>query len=280
MSILFSLPVHESNEVVRDTIANARAYNPGCRFVLHVSAAFKDFDDSIGDDSDVWVNPMRFPTVHAHSQVPTHLTNYIHAHNAGIPFTHLCILHTSEMFVKPGMYDHIKDLDYSLWFTDATQPRVGVWPPWVNSYQNRVFKDLFDPQDPSHYLGNLIEGNYFRRELFHEIVMWTRQHYNIMDMLWPWAAEEVYFPTLANHFGGGRNFGHPYCCFHHKTHFVDNTKDVDDIRANKTVTFWQPNNFVYNKVPFPGLHLYSIKRISRESTDPIRSYINSLPVYA
>jgi hypothetical protein len=59
---------------------------------------------------------------------------------------------------------------------------------------------------------------------------------------------------------------------------VDNVQDVDDIRANKSVTFWQPNNFVYNKIPFPGLHLYSIKRISRDLDDPIRSYINGLPV--
>lgn len=276
MTILFSLPVHESNDVVRDTIANARKYNPDSVFMLHVSAGFADYDISIEKIPGVFANPIRFPTVHAHSQVPTHLTNYAHAHNLGLSFTHLCVLHTSEMFVKPGMQDHIKDLDYSLWFTDATQPRVGVWPPWTQSYANQTFRDLFDPYDPSYYLGNLIEGNYFRRELFHEIVLWTQRHYNIMDMIWPYAAEEVFFPTLANHFGGGKNFGHPYCCFHHKTHFVDNTQDVDDIRANRDATFWQPNNFVYNKVPFPSKNLYSIKRISRELSDPVRSYINSL----
>ena len=278
MAILFSLPVHEHNDVVRDTISNARRFNPNSFFVIHASAAFTDFDQSIGDIDGVIINPLRFHTVHAHSQVSTHITNYIHAYNSGLNFTHLSVLHTSEMFVKKGMYDYVKSLDYSLWFTNATQPRVGVWPPWINSFNNKVFKDLFDPHDPSYYLGNLIEGNFFRQELFHKIAEWTVNNYDVTNMMWPYAAEEVYFPTLANFFGGGKNFGHPYCCFHHKTHYVDNYTDIDDIRANKMVTFWQPNNFVYNKIPFPSLHLYSIKRINRELHDPVRHYINSLPV--
>lgn len=278
MTVLFSLPVHEHNDVVRNTIANAKHYNPDSVFVLHVSAAFSDFDFTIGDQDNVLINPVRFHTVHAHSQVSTHITNYIHAYNSGIDFSHLAVLHTSEMFVKTGMNDYINNLDYSLWFTDATQPRVGVWPPWVNSFSQQIFKNLFDPHDPSYYLGNLIEGSFYRRDLFHKIAEWTVNNYDVMNMMWPYAAEEVYFPTLANFFGEGKRFGHPYCCFHHKTHYVDNTQDVDDIRANRMVTFWQPNNFVYNKIPFPSLNLYSIKRISRDTNDPIRHYINSLPV--
>ncbi len=277
MTILFSVPVHERNDVVRNTIANAKKYNPDSVFVLHVASSFVDFDFSIGNLDGVLINPARFNTVHAHSQVPTHITNYLHAYNSGVKFSHLAVLHTSEMFVKAGMCNYIDQLDYSIWFTDANQPRVGAWPPWVNSFSNKIFKNLFDPYDPSYYLGNLIEGSFYRQELFHKIVEWTVNNYDILNMMWPYAIEEVYFPTLANFFGGGKRFGHPYCCFHNKTHFIDDVKDVDDIRANRMVTFWQPNNFVYNEIPFPSLHLYSIKRISREIDDPIRRYINNLP---
>jgi hypothetical protein len=278
MTILFSIPVHEHNDVVRNTIANAKKYNPDSAFVLHVSAGFRDFDPAIADIDNVFINPTRFATVHGHSQVPVHITNYIHAYNCGINFDYLTMMHTSEMFIKSGMHNYIKQFDYSLWFDRKSQPRVGAWPPWVVSFRDKIFKDLFDPYDPSYYLGNMIEGNFFKKELFHKIVEWTVNNYNVMDMLWTYVTEEIYFPTLANFFGGNKQFGHPYCCFHHKTHYVDNTQDVDDIRANKLVTFWQPNNFVYNKIPFPSLHLYSIKRINRELNDPIRAYINSLPI--
>ena len=277
MTILFSTPVHESNEVIRDTLNNARKYNPGCIFVLHVSAGFKDFDETIADASDVLINPIRFRTIHSRtSHVPLHFTNYLHAYNKGVQFDHVCILHTSEMFVKHGMEDYIKNYDYSLWFNEDTQPREPAWPPYAVSFQNKVFKTLFDGNDSRNYLGNVLEGHWWSRELFEQMFQWTSKHYDIMTMMWPYAAEEVYFATLIHHLSTTKNYGHPYCCFHHKTHYVDNTQDVDDIRANVDITFWQPNNFLYNKVPFPGKNLYSIKRINRDLEDPIRRYINSL----
>lgn len=282
MTILFSMPVHESNESVRDTLANAMRYNPDARFVLHVSSSFSDFDESITDGDRIHVNPIRFPTIHSQtSHVPLHLTNFKHAVDIGIGFDRVCILHTSEMFVKPGLYDHIKRYDYSLWFDEETQPRVRIWPPFWVSYTNGVFGNLFDPTDQSRYLGNVLEGNWWSRDLFQQIYDWSERTHGIKNMLWPYAAEECFFPTLANHFGKGKAVYHPYCCFHHKTHYVDNTIDVDDIRSNKPdIVFWQPNNFIYKKWPFPGRHLYSIKRINRDLSDPIRRYINSLPVNA
>jgi len=277
MTILFSTPVHENNDNIRDTLANARKYNPNCVFVLHVSANFKDFDYSIGNTPDVLINPIQFATVHSQtSHVPLHFTNYKHAVDNNIDFDYVCVLHTSEMFIKPGMEDYIKNYAYSLWFDQDTQPRVSIWPPFQVSYTNRIFQDLFDGSDPRNYVGNLIEGHWWKRELFEKMYQWTAAHYDIMQMLWPYACEEVYFATLGHHLAKGQPFGHPYCCFHHKNHYVDNTQDVDDVRANKDVVFWQPNNWVYNKVPFPGRHLYSIKRINRDLDDPIRKYINSL----
>lgn len=282
MSILFSLPVHENNDAIRDTIANARLYNPGSTFVLHVSASFGDFDASIAEKADTLVNPIRFPTVHSQtSHVPIHLTNFKHAVEKGAAFDRVCVLHTSEMFVKPGLYDHIKRYEYSIWFDEITQPREPKWPPFWVSYSNGIFKDLFDPRDQRHYLGNVIEGHWWSRDLFQRIHDWSEREYGIMNMLWPYAAEECFFPTIANHFAKGKPVYHPYCCFHHKTTYVDNTKDIDDIRQNKPdIVFWQPNNFVYHGWSFPGRHLYSIKRINRDPGDPIRRYINSLPVQA
>lgn len=282
MTILFSLPVHESNDAVRDTLANARRFNPGCLFSIHVSASFKDFDESIRNDPDVLINPVRFSTVHSQtSHVPLHLTNFKHAVDSGAQFDRICILHTSEMFVKQGLYEHIRRYEYSLWFDEETQPRVRIWPPFWTSYTNRVFKDLFDPEDKRNYLGNVLEGHWWSRELFQTIYDWSEREYGVMSMLWPYAAEECFFATLANHFGKGKPVYHPYCCFHHKTHYVDNTKDVDDIRANRpNIVFWQPNNFVYEGWSFPGRHLYSIKRINRDLDDPVRRYINSLPTQA
>lgn len=278
MSILFSTPVHENNEIVRDTLANARKYNPGCMFVLHVSRSFKDFDfDIIFESNDVIINPTRFNTIHGRSShVPLHLTNYKYAVERNMQFDHVCILHTSEMFLKYGMEDYIKSYEYSLWFNQDDQPRVDIWPPFVTSYNNRIFKDLFDGDDKRNYVGNLIEGHWWQRDLFEKMYKWSESNYNIFSMTWNYAAEECYFATLGHHLSSTKNYSFPYNAFHHKTHYVDNITDVNDIIENKDIVFWQPNNWIYNKVPFSSKNIYSIKRISRDIDDPIRKYINTL----
>lgn len=274
--ILFSIPVHECNDVIRDTINNATKYNPGCMCVLHVSQVFADFDWTIGSMPSVLINPTRFHTRHSQiSHVPIHFTNYRWAVEQGVAFDQMCVMHTSEMFIKRGMEDYIKNYEYSLWFDQDTQPREEQWPPYRISRANKIFKDLFDPEDPRNYLGNLIEGHWWSRDLFERMWQWTSERYKIDKMTWPFAAEECYFATLGHHLSTTKNYSHPYNCFHHKNHYVDNYTDVDDIIANKMVTFWQPNNFRYLKWPFPSKNLYSIKRINRDLLDPVRMYINT-----
>jgi hypothetical protein len=275
--ILFSVPVHENNDVVRDTLNNARKYNPGCIFVLHVSLGFHDFDFSIGEYSDVLINPIRFRTVHSRtSHVPLHFTNYIHAVNKQVNFNQVCILHTSEMFIKYGTEEYIKQYPYALWFGPNEQPRVDTWPPYIISFSHKIFKGLFDGNDPHNYVGNLIEGHWWNRELFEKMYNWTIKHYDMMLIDWPYACEEVFFATLGHHLSENKNYGIPYCGFYNKIHYVNDINDINDIRENKDVVIWQNNNWTYMKVPFPSKNLYSIKRISRELNDPIRRYINSL----
>jgi hypothetical protein len=139
-----------------------------------------------------------------------------------------------------------------------------------------LFKDLFPVNQSDHYLGNLIEGSWWSRELFQEMYDWTTRHYELSELQLPWAAEECFFPTLAWHILGGGVHKHPYCAFHHADHYLPDTSLVDDIRAGNDVTFWQPHNFVYDYAPYPSKGLFSVKRVARDQTDPIRYYISYL----
>lgn len=275
--ILFSIPAHERADTVLDTIQNSRRMNgEGHSYMIHASANWGDFDPDALAAPDIYFNPYRFATQHAHCQIPTHITNFMYAEELGIDFTHMAVLHTSELFVRPGMPEHIRSTDHSLWFTPDNQPAEMTWPPFHNAYMMAMFGDLFNPRMMENYLGNLIEGSWWSRKLFGEITEWTNSHYNVMGMNWDWAAEECYFPTLSWHLSGGKNFLHPYCAFYHADHYLQRTDFVDDIRAGNPVTFWQPHNFVYNYEPFPSQGLFSVKRINRELDDPMRVYINQL----
>lgn len=278
-AVLFSVPVHESNDTILATIANSRRFN-GLQhsYMLHVDANWQGFDPSITSLHNVYVNPQRWPTQHAHSQIATHMTNFIAAIDLGLDFQYIAILHTSEMFVRRGMHDHIVGTDHALWFTPDTQPHgMQAWPPMDFAQQLSLFKDLFPANDRQGYLGNILEGSWWSRELFAEMLSWTLRHYDLGQLQLPWAAEECFFPTLAWHLSGqGGNHRHPYCAFHHADHFLPDTALVDGIRAGQDVTFWQPHNFVYDYRPFPSQGLFSVKRLPRDLADPVRQYIACL----
>lgn len=276
-TVLFSMPCHESHEAVNVNISNLRRFN-GLQhpIVIHADSGWNEFDPERVDFSDIYVNPTRYRTQHAHSQIATHISNYLTAVERGVEFDYVAVYHTSEMFVKRGMHDHIARYDYSLWFTPENQPKDFGWPPLRNAIEMNLFKDLFPANDVDSYLGNLLEGSWWSRDLFKEIVDWTLYYYDLEDLRLPWAVEECFFPTLSWHLSGGKRFTHPYCAFHHKDHYIQDRTLIDNIRAGRDITCWQPQNFVYDWKPIPSEGFYSVKRVSRDLEDPIRHYISWL----
>ena len=268
-TVLFSLPVHESNETIRDTINNVRRMvgwqHP---IVIHVDANWSGFDPSFVYEHNVYVNPQRWPTQHAHCQIPTHVSNFQHAVELGLTFTHMAILHTSELFVRSGMPEHISGYEHSVWFTPESQPRDPNWPPMWHAAQTW--------QGLPYYIGNLVEGSWYSRDLFAEMSRFILRFHTLDQLVLPYALEECLFPTLSCLLTNGKNHTHPYCAFKHDEHFLSDTQFVDDIRAGNPVTFWQPHNFVYDYKPFPSHGLYSVKRMARDMDDKIRSYIRQL----
>jgi len=268
-TVLFSIPVHESNDTIRDTIVNVRRFAGSDHpIMLHVSAGWHGFDAGIAKLPNVHVNPRRWPTGHAHSQVPTHVSSFLQAEGLGLRFNRMVIMHTSELLIREGMSDHISAYDHSAWFTPDTQPRDSLWPP-----MNHV-KQLAPGFD--HYLGNLLEGSWYDRTLFHDMCAWIMRRWSLNDLMLPVALEESLFPTLAWDLTRGGWYAHPYCAFKHDQHFLSDRQFIEDIRAGRPVTFWQPHNFVYAYAPFPSQGIYSVKRIDRRVEDPMRMMVRQL----
>jgi hypothetical protein len=126
------------------------------------------------------------------------------------------------------------------------------------------------------YLGNLVEGSWYHRDLFAEMARFILRFHTLDQLLLPYALEECLFPTLSWLLTNGKNHTHPYCAFKHDEQFLSDIQFVDDIRAGNAVTFWQPHNFVYDYAAFPSTGIYSVKRIARNMDDKIRSHIRQL----
>jgi hypothetical protein len=276
-TILFSIPAHENQAVLDDAIANARKWNgEHHQFIIMANATWSDFDPAQLKTPGVWLNPHRITSKHGNAHIVHHIMNFQVAVANKLEFDYFAVMHTNELFVRQGLTDRITQSDYALWFGPDSQPHEMAWPALRNAYQDRLFKDLFDGSDLHNYLGNLIEGSWWSRELFQEIVDWSMANYSYDQLWFDWAAEECYFPTLAYHLSGRSPFLTPYCAFNHNSHDIMHTEFIDAVRSNSALTFWQPHNFVYQWAPVSTDGIFSVKRIARRMDDPVRSYIRSL----
>jgi hypothetical protein len=271
LHILFSLPVHEKNGIVRLTLANVRQHVPDSTVMLHVSEGFADFDWSISDLPNVLINPNRFSTIHGYSQFGIHVTNHAHAISRGLLYDRFCVLHTSEMFLRTGLENRVSAHSHALWYTRETMPSDPDWWPMRHAIRTRILEDTVP--DRSWYLGSLLEGMWIHREIMDLIWKWSIARPQLLNSQIPWTMEEILLPTLTNWFAGGQPGGLPYNAFFDKASI--SIEDVDRVLAGESVALWATNcwNTSGNPVFSDGNKILSIKRLLRDLSDPVRQHI-------
>lgn len=271
MAILFSLPVHERNDIVRLTIANAQQHNPGCTIAIHVSAGFTDFDWSIRDLPGVVISPFQHGTRHGFNQLGIHLSNHAMAAACGIRYDHFCVLHTSEMFIRSGLEHHIGDRPYATWHDRTTQPRTTDWHPMRFALRIGLFDGTVP--DRSWYIGHILEGMWIRRDIMERIHAWCSRMPALFSTEVDWTAEEIVLPTLANWFGEERGCKEPYNAFHDGA--LATIEYVDAAIAQRPVAVWPMNqwNTTGQLIMSDGRHIHSVKRLARDLDDPVRQHL-------
>ena len=110
MTIIYSLPVHESIEVIIDTINNINEYSPD-NIIIHINPSFSQFqkqDTSIFNN--VFINPQQIPFEWGGSLLNIHNSNFIFAKTLDIQFDYYCLFSSNQMFVAYGFNKHIKNI--------------------------------------------------------------------------------------------------------------------------------------------------------------------------
>lgn len=285
----------DPNLIIRNNLDNIFKFNSNVEVVIHVNKSFDEFDDSIGTLDHVHVNPKRYHVLHpivngskvAHSALTSYLTSYKHALDLGLEFDYVTIVHSSEMFVKPNCLAYMQQSEYSGWHPPRQEKdlfRTAVYPVFMNTLktQNRdLFCGLFDPLDPLNYGVGQVEGSFYTKELFTRIYNWFDSHYDIETLnQWNIYAEEIMIPTLAYYLSDSKSPSAPINAFFvDKGHVpLDSMEHIHEIRNNKPVFCWGPIQYgTYRAVD--STHLYTVKRVNRTLTDPVRQGISNLSVY-
>lgn len=274
----------DPNLVVRSNINNIKRFNPNAKILFHVNAGFESFDiDGISQIEDVYINPKRFSVTHGKSQLGSIISSMQYAIDNNIDFDYITITHSGEMFVKEGMCDYIKNHEFSSWYPPGRPKNLAGWQPYesVVSLYGRLydlFCDLVNPLDQDKLSAGFIEGSFFRKDLVIKIVNWFKDHFDINTLNnLDFVAEELLIPTISYYLSETKspatscnvillNNGH-----NPQTDMIQ----VNRIRNNQPILAWTPNQFGGDDL-IDSTHIYSLKRINRIITDPVRQQILNL----
>ncbi len=294
--ILFSIPVHEQVEVVRDQIENFQRFVPGSRFVLHVARQWLEKEPGLRAHLEVpgrvWVNSQHLYSGHGDGLVlKIHVSNFLHAEKEDIEFEHICLHASNDMFVAAGVEQYITPHDAGVfgWNAEAYDTWANTAPAKQDARLRTMQKELA-PGSTLQF--SQVEGSFYRRALFkqfaesfvrlgwHELrrpvrfslgqsgamtrfIQRVRNRRGFRTVLarFFYPKEEIYPPTLLR--PHSTSTVTPYCYVNWQNGLRISAAEVDAIRSG---THEHPS---YQRV-------FAVKRVDRRMDDSLRAYIRSL----
>ncbi len=292
--ILISLLVHEKPEVVLDQIANFKKYAPEAGIVIHPARQFlesSDILDELKGVENVWVNPQPFYTGFG-LVLKCHVSNFLFAQKAGIPFTHYCLHASNDMFVRPGMEDYVRQHDFGFFQHDLSSDS-DLFSQWIPDFhQDRAYRKIMrDISATPTNFASQVEGTFYPNEAFDQFAQLVMRHawreslllpgyvhgtnLNLIDFVnklgqtrgrrkymgkYSYPREEFYQPNFFSVICPSP--AAPYCFMNWEAELKVTTQDIDDIRNGL--------------VPLEGYQeLFAVKRVARDLDDPLRKIIQS-----
>ena len=268
---MISIPVHERAEVVIDQICNYKFFCPECGIVLHISKGFNWKDSLIKEENflsalskfeNVFVNPTRLNTAHA-DMVHTHISNFEYVSKIA-EFEYFSMEASNALFVR-----HMPPISNC----DADFNNNGFLEKMLSLYwHSKTLKDEYLygilaclNADFSAVRKSQIEGSFYRKELFQEIIDVINKVYryelvqNKDRIIYP--REEIYYPTIAS--------------------LLNKDGKLKIVHPNYTCIFWGNKNFVPTEQQIMEVAQgkiqgqYAVKRVLRRIDDPARVYIGT-----
>ncbi|MGE6740868.1 hypothetical protein ACQKGC_11390 [Allorhizobium pseudoryzae] len=279
--LLFSLPVHEKPEIVRDQIENINYFAPGSHICIHISQLAENLRDEFKtacDFDNVTINPVSYESVWSGGILHTHIANFEHALEVGVDFDKIVLISSNELLVKPGLVEYVAanmigaqtevyedSADWGVFCDKHLQM------PGMQAFLARLHLPLF--------FGGQAEGQFFPKNIFQILSNNYRQCFPMAPVGFP--IEEAIPATVAARFAfTGVDVVPPITFCDYCTNIEINQEVIDQIRRGtgtifaRTVprTLQSPH---INKSVLKGV--FAVKRVPREDCD-LRRYVRSLMV--
>jgi hypothetical protein len=194
--ILFSIPVHERQDIIHNQIENIFYYNPTSIIILHINPTFTSFSPiyltSIYEN--VLINPNQYTYIHGKGLMWIHIQNFLYAMEQEVEFDTFVMLSSNEMFFQSGLDKHVKKYKNGIQLVKYNSKNS-----WHNFHKNlqtlSPFKEMLQFFQQSHFYGGQAEGNFFERDVFMKISETYLRFFGKTE-LYSFETEEVVLQTI------------------------------------------------------------------------------------
>lgn len=166
--LLFSIPVHEKQEIVNNTIENIFNFNPNCKIILHINKSFNEFDKIFSDYHNLYFNKTNINYSKGHDLLAYHVSNFNYCINNNLDFNYFIFCASNELYIKHGAINYIKAFKNGIQILQEYQ--YNDWHNFKkNIHEKNFILDLFKIIDNNELCGGQAEGQFFEKDIFKKI---------------------------------------------------------------------------------------------------------------
>jgi hypothetical protein len=195
--ILFSIPVHERPDLVREQIENINYFCPGSLIYIHIAEDTTESRDDFARQcrfDNVVINPKSYPVVPSSGYLHTHVSNFLLAINQGVEFDKILLMTAEELLVKHGLAEHVSK--YPAGVQTEVFDLAAEWGVFREDFlKAEPIQNFLKSLELPLYFGGQAEGQFLSKKIFSQLTRVYAQNFPMGPCGFP--IEEVFPPTVA-----------------------------------------------------------------------------------
>ena len=271
--LLFSIPIHEKQDIVNNLIENILNYNPNSNIILHVNKSFKNFNPKLTVFPNVYINSLSFNYQYAKGLLWIHINNFLEAIRLNINFKYFIIISSNEMFIKYGLNNYIQEYKNGAQIVEYNNNIK--WHNFQKNIEKTVqMQNLLNDLKLNTFYGGQTEGQFYEKEIFQKIAYIYLKHYGTNELS-SFETEEILSQTIFKSFN--LNYTLPFTLQNYSNNIIFDESMINLIRSNEIII---PKNFINDSLlESPHINndcksIFSIKRVDR-SDNKLRRYLSN-----
>lgn len=272
--LLFSIPVHEKQDIINNQLENIFNYNAGCKIILHINKKYTDFDIKESNYPNLFINTNRYKYIHGKGLFWIHAQNFLNAIEQNIDFEYFSIISSNEMFIKNGLIKYIEKYKNGLQIVPF-DPRSS----WHNFHKNiesdEIMNKMINDLGLETFCGGQTEGQFYEKHVFQKIIDIYLQYFGNKE-IHNFETEEIIPQTIFKYLN--LPYTYPFTLQNYCNDIEFSEVVIKSIIDNKYII---PNNYIETTLKSPHVNndpktiesIFSIKRVDRDF-NKIRQYLS------